>query len=103
MVANKTKPRSHAGAVRREIRLRGKRILGIDKELAMVRTGSPRKGLAVTRRSDQADVMVRKLGKALSKPGISKGAIFHGSVVSHFSPLVTLRHALGSQSGLLRH
>lgn len=47
----------------------------------MVRTGSSRKGRIVTRRSDEADVMVRKVGKALSKPGISKGAIFQRSVV----------------------
>ena len=59
-----------------EIRLRGKRIPGLDKELAMVRMGSPRRGKVEMRRSDEADVMVRKVGKALSDPGISKVAIF---------------------------
>ena len=80
MAAKKTKSRTRVDVVRGEIRLRGKRIPGLDKELAMVRTGSPRKGQAATRRSDEADVMVPKVGKALSKPGLRKVAIFQSSL-----------------------
>jgi hypothetical protein len=80
MAGRKTKSNVRAGAPPGEIRLRGKRIPGLDKELAMVRTGSTRKGQAATRRSDEAEVMVRKVGKALSKPGIRKVAIFQGAL-----------------------
>lgn len=63
-----------------EIRIRGKRIPGLDKELTMVRTGASKKVGAATRRSDEADVMIRKVGKALNKPGIRKAAIFQSPV-----------------------
>jgi hypothetical protein len=76
MAARKTKSPVRGTQEGGEIRLRGKRIPGLDKELTMVRMGSPRKGRVETRRSDEADVMVRKVGKALSRPGISKVAIF---------------------------
>jgi hypothetical protein len=56
-----------------EIRLRGKRIATLDDGLTMVRTGP---SIAGARRADQAGAMLRKTGKALSKPGISKHSIF---------------------------
>ncbi len=58
-----------------EIRLRGKRIATLDEGLTMVRTGPSIAG-ARLRRADQAGAMLRKTGKALSKPGISKHSIF---------------------------
>ena len=58
-----------------EIRLRGKRIATLDEGLTMVRTG-PSIADARPRRADQAGAMLRKTGKALSKPGISKHSIF---------------------------
>jgi hypothetical protein len=79
MATRNIKSRAGGGQGRGEVRLRGKRLPTLDKELAIVRTGSPKSRMA-TRRSDQADVMVRKMGKALSKPGISKAAIFQGRV-----------------------
>ena len=82
MVAKNSKSAARGSRQPSEIRLRGKRIPGLDKELAMVRTGSPKKGRVMTRRSDEADVMVRKVGRALSKPGISKVAIFVPSLAS---------------------
>jgi hypothetical protein len=80
MAAKKTKSPVRGTREVGEIRLRGKRIPGLDKAVTMVRMGSPRKGRVATRRSDEADVMVRKVGKALSKPGISKVAIFQSPV-----------------------
>jgi hypothetical protein len=80
MAAKDTKSPARGRAKRGEIRLRGKRIPALDNELALVRTGSPGKGRVATRRSDEADVMVRKVGRALSKPGIRRGAIFQGRV-----------------------
>jgi len=80
MATRNTKSSAGGGQDRGEVRLRGKRLPTLDKELAIVRTGSPKSGRMATRRSDQADVMVRKMGKALSKPGISKAAIFQGRV-----------------------
>ena len=65
-----------SGKKRGEVRLRGKRLPTLDNELAMVRTGPSKKVSVFARRSDEADVMVRKAGKALTKPGISKFAVF---------------------------
>jgi len=59
-----------------EIRLRGKRIATLDESLAMVRTGPSIAGDVRPRRADQAGALLRKTGKALSKPGISKHSIF---------------------------
>jgi hypothetical protein len=58
-----------------EIRLRGKRIATLDEGLTMVRTGPSIAGLR-PRRADQAAAMLRKTGKALNKPGISRHSIF---------------------------
>lgn len=79
---NSKSPTHGAHRKRGEIRIRGKRIPGLDKELTMVRTGSSKKGGFATRRSDEADVMIRKVGKALNKPGIRKVAIFQSPVVA---------------------
>ncbi len=76
MAARNSKSRTHGGKSRNEIRLRGTRIPGLDKEIALVRTGPPKKRRSDTRRSDEADVVVQKLGKALGRPGINKLAIF---------------------------
>jgi hypothetical protein len=65
---------------RGEIRVRGKRIPGLDKELTMVRTGPSRKAEFAIRRPDEADKMIRRVGKALNKPGIRKVAIFQSPV-----------------------
>jgi hypothetical protein len=59
-----------------EIRLRGKRIATLDENLAMVRTGPSLASAVRPRRADQAGAMLRKTGKALNKPGISKHSIF---------------------------
>jgi hypothetical protein len=70
----KTSPRSTRK--NGEIRLRGKRIATLDKDLTMIRTGPAIKGAVRPRRADQAAAMLRKTGKALNKPGISKHSIF---------------------------
>src|ERR1700675_495626 len=62
-----------------EIRLRGRRIATLDKELLMIRTGPSVAGAMHVRRSDEAGAMLRKDAKALTKPGISKLSIFKGS------------------------
>ena len=54
---NSKSPTRGAHQQRGEIRIRGKRIPGLDKELTMVRTGSSKKGEFATRRSEGADVM----------------------------------------------
>jgi len=59
-----------------EIRLRGKRIATLDEGLTMVRTGPSIAGAIRPRRADQAAAMLRKTGRALNKPGISKHSIF---------------------------
>jgi hypothetical protein len=59
-----------------EIRLRGKRIATLDEGLTMVRTGPSVTGAVRPRRTDQAGAMLRKTGRALNKPGISKHSIF---------------------------
>jgi len=59
-----------------EIRLRGKRIATLDEGLTMVRTGPSLTGGVRPRRADQAGPMLRKTGRALNKPGISKHSIF---------------------------
>jgi hypothetical protein len=60
-----------------EIRLRGKRIATLDERLTIVRTGdSVTEGVGRTRPADRAEAMLRKTGRALNKPGISKRSIF---------------------------
>lgn len=58
------------------IRLRGKALPAFDKEVVLVRVGKTRRPPRSVSRSDEAEVIVRKLGKALSKPGISKQVVF---------------------------
>jgi hypothetical protein len=70
----KTSPRSARKGS--EIRLRGKRIATLDEGLTMVRTGPSITGAVRPRRADQAGAMLRKTGRALNKPGISKHSIF---------------------------
>jgi len=70
----KTPPRS--ARKNGEIRLRGKRIATLDEGLTMVRTGPSITGAVRPRRTDQAGAMLRKTGRALNKPGISKHSIF---------------------------
>jgi hypothetical protein len=70
----KTSPRG--GRKSGEIRLRGKRIATLDKDLTMVRTGPAIEGAVRPRREDTAVAMLRKTGKALNKPGISNLSIF---------------------------
>jgi hypothetical protein len=57
MVTRNIKSRAGGGQERGEVRLRGKRLPTLDKELAIVRTGSPKSGRMATRRSDQAEVI----------------------------------------------
>ena len=59
-----------------EIRLRGKRIATLDERLTIVRTGDSMTGVTRTRPADRAAAMLRKTGRALNKPGISKRSIF---------------------------
>jgi hypothetical protein len=59
-----------------EIRLRGKRIATLDERLTIVRTGDSIAGVTGTRLADRAGAMLRKTGRALNKPGISKRSIF---------------------------
>jgi hypothetical protein len=60
-----------------EIRLRGKRIATLDERLTIVRTGdSMTREVGRTRPADRAEAMLRKTGRALNKPGISKRSIF---------------------------
>jgi hypothetical protein len=59
-----------------EIRLRGKRIATLDEGLTIVRTGPSIAGALRPRRADRAAAMLRKTGKALNKPGISKHSVF---------------------------
>jgi hypothetical protein len=59
-----------------EVRLRGKRIAILDEGLTIVRTGPSMAGAIRPRRADQATAMLRKAGKALNKPGISRHSIF---------------------------
>jgi hypothetical protein len=65
--------RSAAGA---KVRLRGKAFPSLDKEVVLVRVGSAKRPPRSVIRSEEAEVMVRKLGKALSKPGIGKQVVF---------------------------
>lgn len=58
------------------IRLRGKALPSLDKEVVLVRVGSARRLPRSANRSDEAEVIVRKLGKALSKPGSSRQVVF---------------------------
>jgi len=67
---------SGGGNKEREIRLRGKRIATLDKGLTIVRSGPSTTSAVNPRRADQAAAMLRKTGKALNKPGISKQSIF---------------------------
>jgi hypothetical protein len=62
--------------VESEIRLRGKRIATLDEGLTIVRTGDSMTGVTRTRLADRAAAMLRKTGRALNKPGISKRSIF---------------------------
>src|ERR1700677_3969090 len=64
---------SRAGS---EIRLRGKRIATLDERLTIVEGGASRPGLPPPRPADRAAAMLRKTGRALNKPGISKRSIF---------------------------
>jgi hypothetical protein len=68
---NGTQPRTG-----NEIRMRGKRIATLDERLTIVRTGPEIAGLNRPRRGDQAAAMLRKTGRALNKPGISKRSVF---------------------------
>ena len=43
-----------------------------------MRVGNANRPPRSVNRSDEAEVIVRKLGKALSKPGISKQVVFRG-------------------------
>lgn len=54
------------------IRLRGKALPSLGKEVVLVRVGSAKRPTRSANRSDEAAVLVRKLGRALSKLGISK-------------------------------
>lgn len=66
--------KSAAGA--KVIRLRGKALPALDKEVVLVRVGKNKRPRRSVNQSDEAEVIVRKLGKALSKPGISKQVVF---------------------------
>ena len=66
--------RSAAGA--KVIRLRGKALPSLDKEVVLVRVGSAKRPPRSVTRSEEAEVMVRKLGKALRKPGINRQVVF---------------------------
>jgi hypothetical protein len=66
-------PRTRQGS---EIRLRGKRIATLDERLTIVRSGPEVAGANRPRRADQAGAMLRKTGRALNKPGISKRSVF---------------------------
>jgi hypothetical protein len=68
-----------------EIRLRGKRIATLDKDLTMVRTGPAIEDAVRPRRADTAGAMLRKTGKALNKPGISNLSIFTNKSVDIFA------------------
>jgi hypothetical protein len=59
-----------------EIRLRGKRIATLDERLTIVRTGPEIAGVSRPRPGDQAGAMLRKTGRALNEPGISKRSVF---------------------------
>jgi hypothetical protein len=72
--SGKTSPRNARKGS--DIRLRGKRIATLDEGLTMVRTGPSIAGDVRPRRADQAGAMLRKTGRALNKPGISKHSIF---------------------------
>jgi hypothetical protein len=79
----KTSPRSARKTG--EIRLRGKRIATLDKDLTMVRTGPTVESAVRPRRADTAGAMLRKTGKALNKPGISNLSIFTNKSVDIFA------------------
>lgn len=70
----KTPPRS--ARKRSEIPLRGKRIPTLDEALTLIRTGPAIAGAVRPRSADQAAAMLRKTGRALSKPGIRKRSVF---------------------------
>jgi hypothetical protein len=48
----------------------------LDERLTIVRTGDSIAGVTGTRLADRAGAMLRKTGRALNKPGISKRSIF---------------------------
>jgi hypothetical protein len=66
-----------SAAAAKVIRLRGKALPSLDREVVLVRVGKSKRPRGYVDRSGEADVIVRKLGKALSKPGISKHVVFH--------------------------
>ena len=70
--------KSASGAKGGMVRLRGRALPSLDKEVVLVRVGKAKRPPRSSKRSDEAEVIVRKLGKALSKPGISKQAVFRG-------------------------
>jgi hypothetical protein len=89
-----------------EIRLRGKRIATLDEGLTIVRTGPSIAGAVRPRRADQAAAMLRKTGKALNKPGISKHSIFTNDSDDIFAysadPLDTTKLVRTSRDGTRR-
>lgn len=74
-----------AAAAAKVIRLRGKALPSLDKEIVLVRIGSAKRPRRSVNRSDEAEAMVRKLGKALSKPGISKQVVFRAHSAGVFA------------------
>ena len=76
MATRNGKTSSRSAPKTAEIRLRGKRIATLDKDLTMVRTGPSVEGAVRPRRADTTVAMLRKTAKALNKPGISNLSIF---------------------------
>jgi hypothetical protein len=59
-----------------EVRVRGKRVPAFGGEFIVVRTGRFAGAAPSAKTSEEARFLVKKAGKALKRPGISKKAIF---------------------------
>lgn len=68
--------KSAAGTRGGVVHLRGRVLPSVDKEVVVVRVGKAKRPRRPANKSDEAEVIIRKLGKALSKPGISKQVVF---------------------------
>jgi hypothetical protein len=61
-----------------EVRVRGKRLPDFGEGLVVVRTGRFPVSPKVGKTSEDAGALLKKVGSALNRPGISKRAIFKG-------------------------